>query len=170
MRWICPTASTAASIDRTTMPDCPSSMISETEPLSHAMTGVPLDIDSTITSPNGSGQSMGNRSASASPRKAFFCRSSISPMNSMAWVIQQGFDRRSEVFLIDRVDFCRDLQMDPAALSNLDRAIWSFFGRYAAEESEVFAAFRIERIKPRRQPVMDRCQPIYRRHGPALIV
>ena len=45
-------------------------MISETDPQRHAITGVPQAMASISTRPNGSGQSIGNRSALAFPRKA----------------------------------------------------------------------------------------------------
>ena len=57
-------------------------MISGTEPLHHAITGVPHASASIITRPNGSAQSIGNSSAEA-PRKNSFLRSPpTSPMNS----------------------------------------------------------------------------------------
>ena len=65
-------------------PLTPSSMISAIAPLSHAMTGVPQAIASITTSPNGSGQSMGNKSAAALPRNASFSASPISPIYSMS--------------------------------------------------------------------------------------
>ena len=57
-------------------------MISGTEPQRKASTGVPHAMASIIDSPNGSGQSIGNSSARASPRNSLLARSSISPMNS----------------------------------------------------------------------------------------
>ena len=57
-------------------------MISGTEPRREATTGVPHAIDSIMVSPNGSGQSIGNRRASASPSAACFSASPISPTNS----------------------------------------------------------------------------------------
>jgi hypothetical protein len=63
-------------------PDAPSSITSGTEPQRHAITGVPQAIASIITSPNGSGQSMGNSRALAWPRNAGFSASPISPTNS----------------------------------------------------------------------------------------
>src|ERR1700758_2832973 len=42
-------------------PVFPSSMISETDPQRHAITGVPQAMASISTRPNGSGQSIGNR-------------------------------------------------------------------------------------------------------------
>ena len=52
----------------------PSSITSGTEPQRQAITGVPQAMASIITSPNGSGQSIGNRSAAALPRKSDFSR------------------------------------------------------------------------------------------------
>jgi adenylate cyclase len=58
-------ACAASSILTTIRPVSPSSMISGTEPWWKASTGVPQAIASIITSPNGSGQSIGNRRAAA---------------------------------------------------------------------------------------------------------
>jgi hypothetical protein len=46
-------------------PLTPSTRISGTDPLRNAITGVPAAIDSIITRPNGSGQSLGNNVAAA---------------------------------------------------------------------------------------------------------
>src|SRR5262249_32942374 len=54
-----PTAPTALVSSSTIYPVSPSSMISSTEPRLNAITGVPQAIASIITSPNGSGQSIG---------------------------------------------------------------------------------------------------------------
>jgi hypothetical protein len=63
-------------------PVTPGSTTSRTEPQSQATTGVPQAMASIITRPNGSGQSIGNSSAAAWPRKSDLRVSSISPMNS----------------------------------------------------------------------------------------
>src|SRR5712672_816823 len=62
-------------------PVFPFSMISETDPQRHAVTGVPQAMASISTRPNGSGQSIGNRRALAFPRKADFSLSPISPIS-----------------------------------------------------------------------------------------
>ena len=60
---------------RSTMkPVTPSSITSGTEPQRQAITGVPQAMASIITRPNGSGQSIGNSSAAAPPRKSRFSR------------------------------------------------------------------------------------------------
>ena len=72
----------------TTNPVTPSSMTSATEPPRNATTGVPHASDSIITSPNGSGQSIGKSKARAFPRNALFSASVISPMKSISgWSI-----------------------------------------------------------------------------------
>ena len=81
-RAACSTAAAASSTEPTTSPVTPWSTTSGTEPFGHAMTGVPHDIDSIIARPKGSGQSIGNSSAVALPRKAGLRTSSSSPMNS----------------------------------------------------------------------------------------
>ena len=63
-------AVTASSIVSTMKPLTPSAITSGTEPLRKAITGVPADIASIITRPKGSGQSIGNSSARACPRKS----------------------------------------------------------------------------------------------------
>jgi hypothetical protein len=75
-------ASTAASSLSTMNPVVPSSMTSGTDPQRHAITGVPRDIASIITRPNGSGQSIGKTSARAPSSSASFSRSPSSPRNS----------------------------------------------------------------------------------------
>jgi len=51
---------------------------------------VPNAIASIITKPNGSGQSIGNKSACASPRNSVLLRSLISPMNSTPGSLSSG--------------------------------------------------------------------------------
>ncbi len=60
----------------------PWSMTSRTEPRLNAMIGVPLAIASIMTSPKGSGQSIGKSNAIARPRNSPLSRSPISPMSS----------------------------------------------------------------------------------------
>ena len=67
----------------TTKPLRPGSITSGTEPRRQAITGVPQAMASVITRPKGSGQSMGNSSARAPPRKSPLSASPISPMNSI---------------------------------------------------------------------------------------
>ena len=58
-------ASAMACSSSTTKPVTPSRTTSGTEPSGKAITGVPQTSDSTITSPNGSGQRIGISSARA---------------------------------------------------------------------------------------------------------
>ena len=83
-------AATASSSVSTTNPDTPSRITSGTEPQRNATTGVPHAIASIITRPNGSGQSIGNSSAAAPPRNAFFWSSPISPTNSTSGSANSG--------------------------------------------------------------------------------
>jgi hypothetical protein len=57
-------------MELTTHPLTPWSTTSETEPLRQAITGVPADIASIMTKPNGSGQSIGKRTAGEVARQA----------------------------------------------------------------------------------------------------
>jgi hypothetical protein len=71
-------------------PVTPSTTISGTAPQRHATTGVPHAMASIMTRPNGSGQSIGKRSAAASPRRAGFSLSPISPTNSTPGSLSRG--------------------------------------------------------------------------------
>lgn len=84
------TACTASSSFSKTNPLTPCRITSGTDPLLLAITGVPQAMASIITSPNGSGQSIGNRRAFAPPRKAAFSPSSTSPMNSISGSSRSG--------------------------------------------------------------------------------
>ena len=66
-------------------------MTSGAEPQPKPTTGVPQAIASIITRPNGSGQSIGNSSAAAPPRKAGFWASPISPMYSISGSSSSGW-------------------------------------------------------------------------------
>ena len=93
-------------------------MTSGTEPQRQAITGVPQAMASIITSPNGSGQSIGNSSASAPPRKADFSASPISPTNSTSGSCEQRLDLVFEVGPVGVVDLGRDPQRaGPARLA-----------------------------------------------------
>ena len=77
-------------------PVTPSSTTSGTEPRRQATTGVPQAMASIMARPNGSGQSIGNRSAAASPRNADFSASPISPTNSTSGSASSGSITRSK--------------------------------------------------------------------------
>ena len=84
------TALTASSSEVTMKPVTPWSTISGTAPQRHATTGVPQAMASIMTRPNGSGQSMGNRTAAALPRNVDFSLSPISPRNSIPGSLSRG--------------------------------------------------------------------------------
>src|SRR3954471_14037239 len=128
----------ASASSSTMKPLTPSSMTSGTEPRRMAITGQPQAIASIITRPNGSGQSIGNSSALAPDRKAGFCASLISPMNSTLASASSGSTH--------------SLKYSASALSTLAAtfsftphrpAIWialdALLRRDAAEESEIVA-------------------------------
>ena len=94
----------------TMKPLTPCSTTSGTEPQRQAITGVPQAMASIITRPNGSGQSIGNRSASALPRNSDFSASPISPTILDQRIGEQWLDLLVEVGPVDRVDLGRDLQ------------------------------------------------------------
>src|SRR5688500_17473469 len=65
-------------------------------PQGRATTGVPQARASSMTRPNGSGQSMGNSNARAPPRNADLSASPISPMNSISGWSSSGATTRSK--------------------------------------------------------------------------
>ena len=121
-------------------PVTPSSTISGIAPLSQAMTGVPQAIASITTSPNGSGQSIGNNSAAALPRKAAFSASPISPIYSTSIAVDQRLDRVVEIGAIVVADLGGDLELQPGPPGDLDGAVGPLVARQPAEEGEVAGA------------------------------
>ena len=87
----------------------------------NAITGVPQAIASIMTRPNGSGQSIGNSNAVASPSKALFSLSSISPMNSISGSLSNG-SISFVIVAIDLVDLGGDDQRKTGPACNFDRA------------------------------------------------
>ena len=84
------TASTDWSMPSQTNPLTPWSIISGTDPRRNAMTGVPQAIASICTSPNGSGQSIGNNSAAAFARSPALRSSPISPRYVTCGSVRSG--------------------------------------------------------------------------------
>ena len=136
-------------------PVTPSSITSGAEPQPKPTTGVPQAIASIITSPNGSGQSIGNSSAAAPPRKAGFCASLISPMYSISGWSSSGSITFSEIRRVGRIDLGGHLQRHAQALGDLDRPVGPLLRRHAAEEGEIALA------RPRTEPVSraSACMP-----------
>jgi hypothetical protein len=75
-------------------PVLPCSMISETDPQRHAITGVPQAMASISTRPKGSGQSIGNKRALAFPKNADFSLSPICRCFGLPSVREREEDRR----------------------------------------------------------------------------
>ena len=152
-------------------PVTPCSTTSGTEPCGQAITGVPHDIASIIASPNGSGQSIGNSSATALPRKAGFSASPSSPTYSMNVPSTSGAMRCAPVGFVGAVDLGGDAQPLARAARDGDRALQALFRRDAAEEGEVVAARgRIERADVRGQAVVHGGDPVRAGERPALAV
>jgi len=109
--------STAASIESTILPLTPSVTTSGTDPFGQAITGVPADIASIMTSPKGSGQSIGNNSARALPRNSHFWVSLISPMNSMRGWSRSGLISVSKYSRSTASTFAASFKGIPARLA-----------------------------------------------------
>jgi hypothetical protein len=91
------------------------------------MTGVPLAIASIMTSPKGSGQSIGKGSAIARPRNSPLSRSPISPMDSTPGPFR-FFDLVIVIIKIGFVDLGRDFQRYSHAVGYFDRLFHPLFG------------------------------------------
>src|SRR5262245_47749708 len=100
----------------------PSSMISGTEPLLNAMTGVPQAIASINTKPKGSGQAMGASSAMAPLKARLFAVADLADILDVRGR-EQLADFGFEIVAIDGVDLGCDLQWHPTALGYPDRLI-----------------------------------------------
>src|ERR1043166_5679493 len=122
----------------TTKPVTPSSTISGTEPFPKAMTGVPVAIASISTRPNGSGHSIGNSRAAASPRNRLFSLSPISHKLDHR-IVQERRDDLRKIFAVHRIDLSCHAQLCAGLPCNGDRPLGSLLRSDAAEKREVSA-------------------------------
>ena len=106
------------------------------------MTGAPHAMASIITSPKGSGQSIGTIKAMARLKNSDFCASVDFPDEFDIRFCEKRLDHLLEIIVIDRVDFGRDLQRQSASLGDVDRAINPLLWRNASQESEIGRARR----------------------------
>ncbi len=94
-------------------PLTPSATTSGTDPLRQAMTGVPADMDSIMTRPKGSGQSIG-KSKRARLAEKFALLALIDLADEFDQrMIEHRFDHGLEIFEVDIVDFRGDAQFQP---------------------------------------------------------
>ena len=155
------TAATASSSEATTKPVTPSSTTSGTEPRRQATTGVPQAMASIMARPNGSGQSIGNRSAAASPRNAGLLGVADLADELDQRVGEQRLDHPLEVGPVGRVDLGRDLEPEPRAPGDRDRPVGPLLRRDAAEEGEVAAlGLRGEAVELLAHAVRDGGDPV----------
>ncbi len=109
-----------------------------------------------MDSPNGSGQSIGNSSARASPRNCDFCVVVDLADKFNAAAIEQWFDLILEIDLVGAVDLGGDLERNSRSPRDRDGAVGTLFRRDAAEKGEVAAArFRCTAVQLRRDAVVD---------------
>jgi hypothetical protein len=102
------------------------------------MTGVPHAIDSIITSPNGSGQSIGKSSAYALPRKE--CLLLLATEFSDKFhqlMIEQWLNFIFHVFAIRIIDLSGNLDFHLCAFGYLDSFIDTLFRANPAQEGEI---------------------------------
>src|SRR4029453_9158457 len=124
------------------------------------MTGVPQAIASAITSPNGSGQSIGNSNAYALPRNSSFSSSSISPTNSTRELLSNGAISDSRIILVYSIDFRCNFEWHSDLLRNFDRAVHSFLWRNTSQKSQITPGFWMESVDVDGQAVINRCLPV----------
>ena len=130
-----PTAATASSSLVTVKPVRPSSITSGTEPQLNAITGVPQIMDSIITRPNGSGQSIAN-SVKYAPRQEYRFLGVVDLADELNMTLrQQRLDLGLEVFLVGVVDLGGYFELHAGARSGADRLVDALLGRDAARKA-----------------------------------
>ena len=164
------TAATAPISSSTMKPDTPSSSTSGTEPRLNAITGVPQAIASIITRPNGSGQSIGNSSACAPPRKSAFWLSLISPMNSTSAASISGVIPRSKYSRSAESTLAAILSVHAARPAIADGAYRRAFPAICGQGTRDTSARPAAACSALRQAVIDGRQPIRLRQRMALRV
>ena len=150
----------AAAISRassTRKPVRPCSTISGAAPRGNAMTGQPASIASIMTSPNGSSQRIGTRSArargeqrAASPRDPPPDASTTCGSESARWSTLLVPARRA----VARVEASRHDDAQPRAARRLDRQLRSLAPGEPAEEERGVAARAADREERRVEPVV----------------
>ena len=161
-------APTALVSSSTTKPVTPSSINSGTAPRLNAITGAPQAMASIMTSPKGSGQSIGTISAMARLREFGLLRVGDLPNEFDIRFGEKRLDHLLEIVLIDCIDFGRDLERQSAALGDVDRAINPLLRRNATQKSEIGRVRRDGLEEAVGHPVMNRADPMRIRHGPPL--
>ena len=143
----------------------PGSITSGVEPQRQATTGVPQAIASIITRPKGSGQSIGNSSASAPPRNADFCAVADLADELDQRIVQQRLDLFVEIGGVGRVDLGGDLQRHAQPLGDGDGPVGALLRRDAAQEGQIAAGVGREPVELRRACHGGRCRPSWRTAG-----
>src|ERR1035437_9974134 len=131
------TASTASATVSTTNPVFPFSRISGTEPLRHAMTGVPQASASIMTSPKGSGQSLVLRAPTDLANE----------FHERPGGLEQRLNRLLIVAPILVIDFCRNLELSSRVFRDLDRTVESLFRRDPSDKHQVLSWLLLERMR-----------------------
>ena len=146
---ICGMQAAISSIVSTTSPPRPCSTTSGTAPRRVASTGVPQAIDSTITSPNGSGHWIGN-TVTARPLEQLdllVVRHLADVLDVVAQVRAHG---RVEVLVLDRVvDLAGQLQRQPRLAGDPHRVARALVGRHPAQEQQVAVVPGVDRVARR---------------------
>ena len=118
---------------------------------------MPQAIASIIARPNGSGQSIGNSSARASPRNSVFCRLVDLADELDARSAQQRLDRVAEIGLVDLVDLGGDLAAAvPRRARSRSRGPAASPARCARGRRDSRRAAVGRLVQLQRKPVVDR--------------
>jgi hypothetical protein len=132
------------------------------------MVGVPHAIASIMTSPNGSGQSIGNTSASAPPKNRLFLVVANLADEVHERIGEEVRDIAIEIDAVDRIDLGRDANRYARAFGDRDGTVGPFLGADSTDEREIAAIARAELVDICGQAVVHRSHPIRLRYGLAL--
>lgn len=133
---------------------------SGTEPWLKAITGVPQASASIMTSPNGSGQSMGNSKARAFPSNSFFL-----PLVDLAHELnqgmpQQGLDPGFEILPVGLVHLGGHLEGQAGSKGDFNGPVGALLGGHPPQEGQIIAGLGAEAVQIFGQAVLDGAQPI----------
>ena len=161
---------TAFSTPFTITPFTPSCSISFTEPRAKATTGVPQAKASIITSPNGSGQLIGNCSARVAQEFLLLVVVDLADIFDKRACRDQRCQHRFVIFAVRGIRLGGDVERDSRRVGDGDGFLRPFLRRDAAEECQIFARLLVLREQVAGQAVIDGGHPSGPRNGRVLAV
>src|SRR3954447_18542106 len=86
-------------------------------------------------------------------------------------MVKQRPDNLLEIVLVGLVDLRGDLERNPGALRDINRAVGALLPGNPAQKREVITPLRMKRAHGGGQAMIDGREPVYmRRHGASLVV